>query len=302
MPWLGNGVFQRTNQDFSGDTVWQQDQQAGIKVIDSRHDFHDQDIAVGVESTLNLDGLNSMRADLKMATFKITGLGAAAGLTDAPNYGQVSGSMTFDDGLRTLDLFDRNGALIDTVTIPSGSGGGGEGTVSSISIGAGLTGAANPITTVGDIGLESIGTGQVYQGGISTMTLDDYGRVTQVTVGGFANTNLSKAITLTTVKIISSTGTDTTLTAATTLQAGIMTRDQAVTVANAMRLDTVQTVTASKTFSANVTYGASSQVDFPLSPTNRLTLPSTVVGTALPTSLPASGEMWNDGGIVKIAP
>lgn len=73
MPWVGN-KFVRTvgsNPTFSGDDVWQDDQKAGIKVIAARHDIHDEDLALGIANTLNLDGLNAMRSDLDMGGFCI---------------------------------------------------------------------------------------------------------------------------------------------------------------------------------------------------------------------------------------
>lgn len=66
MPWQPDGNFLRTNNQFTGDTVWEQDQQAAIKIIASRHDYHDEDLAIGIENCLNLDGYNKMRADLDM--------------------------------------------------------------------------------------------------------------------------------------------------------------------------------------------------------------------------------------------
>ena len=66
MPWQNTGNFLRTNNQFTGTTVWSQDQQASIKIIASRHDFHDEDLATGIENCLNLDGYNSMRADIDM--------------------------------------------------------------------------------------------------------------------------------------------------------------------------------------------------------------------------------------------
>jgi hypothetical protein len=74
MPWKSDGTFVRINPDFEGN-VWQDDQEAGIKVIATRHDFHDNDIAGGIADCLNLDGLNAMRADLNMGGFKIYNIG-----------------------------------------------------------------------------------------------------------------------------------------------------------------------------------------------------------------------------------
>lgn len=77
MPWQPDGRFIRENPTFSGDDVWQQDQQAGYKVIDQRHDFHDEDLARGIANTLNIDGYNAMRADLDMGGFNIINMAMA---------------------------------------------------------------------------------------------------------------------------------------------------------------------------------------------------------------------------------
>lgn len=75
MPWKEDGTFERTNNQFSGDEVWQEDQRAGIKVIDSRHDFHDEDLAQGISQCLNIDGKNAMRAPLDMGGFDLINVG-----------------------------------------------------------------------------------------------------------------------------------------------------------------------------------------------------------------------------------
>ena len=66
MPWQPAGTFLRVNPDFSGATVWQQDQAATIKIIASRHDYHDEDLGQGIQQCLNINGLNAMAADLDM--------------------------------------------------------------------------------------------------------------------------------------------------------------------------------------------------------------------------------------------
>lgn len=76
MPWRTDGTFVRENPDFDGDDVWQQDQEAGIKIVDFRHDYHDNDLAQGIANTLNLDGYNKMRADLDMGGFNLINVGS----------------------------------------------------------------------------------------------------------------------------------------------------------------------------------------------------------------------------------
>jgi hypothetical protein len=303
MPWLVTGVFERENgldPQFKGKEVWQDDLTAGIKIIASRHDYHDQDIADGVAACLNLDGYNAMRANLDMGGFKFVNAADGTLVTDPATVGQTAGSMTFDDGLRTLELFDKNAASIDTVVIPSGSGGGGEGSVSSI----GPDGQTNPlefspspITTTGTIGLPVLATGQTYSGGIAGVVIDDNGRVTQVTTGGFANTNLSLGVTQTTVTVKSSTGTDATINPATSLQAGVMTKDQAVIVADAMRLSGDQTASDIKTFNEIVVGTGGLTVSF-----GGTLLSGSVLMSTLPFSDPSNpGQLYQDGGFVKIS-
>jgi len=217
--WQFDGTFLRGNTDFDAvnGALWTQDLSASIKIIAARHDNHDNVLGNGIEATLNLDGLNTMRANLKMGGFKITGLAEATGLTDIPTYGQTAGSMTF--AADVLTLLDRNGSEIDNVSIPTG--GGGTGTVSSITAGAGLDGGV--ITTSGTISLETLTPGQTYSGGISAIVIDDHGRVTQVTTGAFANTNLGVAnIGASTLDITSSTGASATIPSADPNNAGLM--------------------------------------------------------------------------------
>jgi len=74
MPWKEDGTFERENGPdpvFKGDDVWQDDQKASIKVVAARHDYHDEGLANGIEGCLNLDGYNSMRADLDMGGFQV---------------------------------------------------------------------------------------------------------------------------------------------------------------------------------------------------------------------------------------
>jgi hypothetical protein len=119
MPWNTNGTFTRENPDFDGDNVWQQDQQASIKIIASRHDFHDQDIADGIQETLNIDGYNAMRADLNMGGFSLINLAAGSAEDDVALIGQLIDSGTFDNPLRELTLHTPIGDL-DPIVIPAG--------------------------------------------------------------------------------------------------------------------------------------------------------------------------------------
>ena len=79
MPWQPDGTFLRINPDYTGN-VWDKDQKADIKVIATRHDFHDQDLADGIARCLNIDGYNKMFADLDMNNYKIINAAHEAGV------------------------------------------------------------------------------------------------------------------------------------------------------------------------------------------------------------------------------
>lgn len=212
----------RENPEYTGATVWSLDQQNGRKIIATRHDHHDQDLADAISATLNLDGINQMRAALNVGGFKVTNMAKGTAQGDGVRFGQIITGATFDDPTRTLTLSSTDEADI-TVVIPSGSGGGGSGTVISIDIGEGLDGATDPITVSGDIKLETIGSLQTFTGGIKDITIDKHGRVTQVIEGAYANTNLSITNKLAdTFRLNSSTGTDVTVPKATQTEAGLM--------------------------------------------------------------------------------
>jgi hypothetical protein len=109
MPWLSNGTFQRVNPDFTGATVWQQDQQATIKIIASRHDSHDEDLAQGIANALNLDGYNAMRASLNLGDNKLINVLAGTVDTDGVNKAQMDAAdATLQSGI------DANTAAIGT--------------------------------------------------------------------------------------------------------------------------------------------------------------------------------------------
>lgn len=64
MPWNGSGTFSRTNGVNTGSTTWQQDRDAGTKILASRHDTHDQDLGDGINNALAKDGQNAATGDI----------------------------------------------------------------------------------------------------------------------------------------------------------------------------------------------------------------------------------------------
>jgi hypothetical protein len=227
MPWQINGTFLRINTDFSGNNVWQQDQQAAIKIIASRHDTHDEDLALGIAQCVNVNGLNTMLANLDMGGFKIVNQSPGSTDADTALFGQIlahPAAGTFDDPSRELRLLREDGTPYDPIIIP-GAGGGGGGTVTQVDSGAGLVGG--PINVSGALALDSapFEPPQTYSGGISSITLNDFGQVTQVVTGGFSNTNLSHTFVTNAIRINSSTGQDTTIGNASASIDGWMTSD-----------------------------------------------------------------------------
>lgn len=99
MAWNGAGNFQRTNGSFSGQTVWEDDANAGFDIVDSRHDTHDQDLAQGINNCLTKDGQNSPTANLSMNTYKHTNVGDGSARNQYATVGQLQ-----DQGVQALGL------------------------------------------------------------------------------------------------------------------------------------------------------------------------------------------------------
>lgn len=97
MPW-SSGTYSRTNGVNTGSTTWAQDEAAGTDILSSRHDTHDQDLATGINSCVNKDGSNAFTGNADLGANRITDVGAATALTDAPQVTQVQNSAFIDCG------------------------------------------------------------------------------------------------------------------------------------------------------------------------------------------------------------
>jgi hypothetical protein len=97
MPW-SNGIYTRTNGTFSGPDVWQDDDQAGFGIEDTRHDTHDEDLADGIDQCINKTGQNSPTNDISWGGNIITDLGAGTQPTHSINKGQADGAYIRSDG------------------------------------------------------------------------------------------------------------------------------------------------------------------------------------------------------------
>jgi hypothetical protein len=103
MSWSG-GVYTRTNGVYSGAHVWRSDFNALVKIVYSRHDVHDQDLAEGINACINKDGQNSPTADIDWGGFKITNLGTGSDPADAARFGQTVTAATVDPTSKILTL------------------------------------------------------------------------------------------------------------------------------------------------------------------------------------------------------
>ena len=88
MPWSG-GAFTRTNGVHTGSTLWAQDREAGTKILASRHDTHDQDLADGINSTLEKSGSNAATGNLNIGSNRLTAVADGTAKTDAATVNQI---------------------------------------------------------------------------------------------------------------------------------------------------------------------------------------------------------------------
>lgn len=99
MPWSA-GAYSR----LYGSTGWVDDRDAGTKILATRHDAHDQDLADGINNALAKDGSNAATADISMGGNQITNLGTPANPTDAATkaYVDAAGAIAFASGDQIL--------------------------------------------------------------------------------------------------------------------------------------------------------------------------------------------------------
>lgn len=88
MPWSG-GAFTRTNGVHTGATLWAQDRDAGTKILAARHDTHDQDLATGINSTLEKSGSNAATGNLNIGSNRLTAVADGTAKTDAATVNQI---------------------------------------------------------------------------------------------------------------------------------------------------------------------------------------------------------------------
>lgn len=90
MPRDGVGQFTRTNGSFNGPSTWSEQAASGDPTIASpRHDTHDQDLADALTDSLSRSAKGGMQANLALGGNRLTNVGAAVALQDAPNVTQI---------------------------------------------------------------------------------------------------------------------------------------------------------------------------------------------------------------------
>lgn len=97
MPFNGSGTFLRVRN-------WVNDATAGIKIRADRHDSEDDNLASGLSQCITKDGQTTVTANLPMATYRHTNVGAAVNATDYARYDQVQlGKAVWADAGGTAD-------------------------------------------------------------------------------------------------------------------------------------------------------------------------------------------------------
>ena len=88
MGWSGD-TFTRTNGTHTGTSVWQQDRDAGTKIVADRHDTNDNDLATGINTCITKDGQNAFTGSANLGSQRITALADGTAHTDGVNAGQI---------------------------------------------------------------------------------------------------------------------------------------------------------------------------------------------------------------------
>lgn len=115
MAWSG-GTYTRSNGVYTGSLVWQSDAAASVKILATRHDTHDQDLADGISACIHKGGQNSPTANISWGSKKITSLANGSDATDAATYGQTITAASFDGATDVLTLTRSVGNLTVDLT------------------------------------------------------------------------------------------------------------------------------------------------------------------------------------------
>lgn len=297
MPWTGD-TYVRTDGVYTGQTVWYSNYTNSVKIVYSRHDTHDQDIANGITACINKNGANAPSTNIPWGGFKVVNYGFATADTDVPSFGQTLGTVTLDSGTYLATFTSRLGDVMATVDLSPIAGGGGGGaptdaqyitltTNGTLTNERVLTGTAGQITfTDGGAGgalTASLASTAVSPGTytLATVTVDAKGRITAAANGssGSGITSLSGTAPIG----VTGGGSSRTISisAATTSLPG------SLSAADKTKLDSVGT-------GANVAsvFGRTGTVVAAASDYTIQQIANVTVSTSAPSGSPANGALW----------
>ena len=202
MPWSG-GSFTRTNGVNTGATLWAQDRDDGTKILATRHDTNDQDMADGINSTLEKSGSNAATGNLNIGSNRLTAVADGTAKTDAATVNQIQSNapafQATDTGTANAHVI----ALSPAITAYAA------GQTISFKAGAASTGASTlNVNTLGVKALkklhdQDIAAGDIESGSIVTAVYD--GTAFQVT-SQLATNSATTADKLGTARTIASSG------------------------------------------------------------------------------------------------
>lgn len=115
MSWSG-GTYTRTNGVYSGATVWFQDYSNAVKIVYDRHDYHDEDLAQGINACLNKNGENSPTVNISWGGFKITDLAIGSASTDSARTGQTITALAINPSTKILTATRADGDVTVDLT------------------------------------------------------------------------------------------------------------------------------------------------------------------------------------------
>lgn len=95
MGFNGAGTYNRLSPGFSGSTVWQQEEAGGFGRVATRHDIHDQDIALALGNCITKDGQTTISGNLPLGGNILTNVGTGTSRSSILSVGQ------YQDGAST---------------------------------------------------------------------------------------------------------------------------------------------------------------------------------------------------------
>ncbi len=150
MPDNGSGSFTRSNGVNTGSGLWAADQAAGIKILASHHDEHDQEIADALSNRICKDGQSTPTANIPMGGYQITNLGSATARTSALSCAQ------FQDAAAIYGGTAGGTANALTLTLSPAITAYATGMVIRFKAGASSNSSANPTVNVNSVGAKNI--------------------------------------------------------------------------------------------------------------------------------------------------